>query len=362
MKKYKKQKGAVMIMTAILMPIILAFTGIAVDIGRLYVEKAKLQNLADAAATAALVELKKTEHYVNGSGSLTPNIPIGALTDNSRPEIMESANIGARPYFINNSDDSNLRIGGSGVTTTIYALKNSDSGTVDFTYYYEVIVAKEYPVFFAAFIHPEDVLVRAGAVCKIDVKEPVEVIDYAYALKNWSNLSKTELYAINSAKRLEVDIEALTNLANFFVSNDDRIRDTDFLDDQLGVKSGSGLLLGHYEEHVDGTGLVTATYTPNNSTAGNTAGDKVIHWMQGDYDYTSDIHSGTQEYPERLFFSDYATSHKDGIKISFKTEKDNVSGKTIVNEVTVQINPGDAATGGSGPLCVIAKYSPTTSQ
>ena len=360
MKYLKKQKGAVMIMTAILMPIILAFTGIAVDIGRLYVEKAKLQNLADAAATGALVELKKTEHYVKGSGTLTPNIPIGALTDNSRIEVMESANIGASPYLINNSDDTNLRVGGSGVTTTLYSLKNSDTGTVDFTYYYEVIVAKEYPVFFARFIHPNDVLVRAGAVCKIDVKEPVDVIDYAYALKNWSKLSTSELLAINSSKRLEVDVEALTNLANYFVSNNDRIRDIAFLKQQLGVEGGSGLLLGHYEEHTDGTGLVTATYKPNNNTVGNTAGDKVIHWLQGDYDYTS-TQSGTQEYSQRLFFSDYATTHEDGIKISFKTGQDpNDSSRTIVKEVTVQINPAQAATGGSGPLCVTAVYSPTT--
>ena len=58
---FKKQKGAVTVMAAVMLPVVLAFTGIAVDIGRLYVEKAKLQNLADAAATSALVEMKKTK-------------------------------------------------------------------------------------------------------------------------------------------------------------------------------------------------------------------------------------------------------------------------------------------------------------
>ena len=46
------QRGAILVLTAFLLPFIIAFTGLAVDFGNLYVQHQRLQNAADAAVLA----------------------------------------------------------------------------------------------------------------------------------------------------------------------------------------------------------------------------------------------------------------------------------------------------------------------
>lgn len=46
------QQGAILVLTAFLLPFIIAFTGLAVDLGNLYVQHQRLQNAADAAVLA----------------------------------------------------------------------------------------------------------------------------------------------------------------------------------------------------------------------------------------------------------------------------------------------------------------------
>ena len=50
--KYLHQKGAILILTALLLPMLICGTGLAVDLGNIYVQKTRLQNTADAAALA----------------------------------------------------------------------------------------------------------------------------------------------------------------------------------------------------------------------------------------------------------------------------------------------------------------------
>ena len=345
MERLKKQKGAIAVMTAILFPVLLTFTGIAVDVGRLYVEKAKLQNLADAAATSAMVELKKVTGYKNGSGKISATVPIGAATNNSKPEITQYGDAGANYYLTKNAQLGEFQTTSEGVERNVYALRVKegdpnvqlyDNPTPTNRFYYEIILSKDFPVYFARFVHPDDIQVRAGAVCMIDVQEP-DPINYEYALEHWGALSLEELYKINPTERLKVDREALRNLANWFAG-----KDKDFLEQQLGITGGSNILLGHYEEGEDGNGHVTFTYKPyTGNTAGKTAGDKVINWLQGDYDCTNEI-----DHSQRYLFSDYATRNEDGIKVWFTID----SGTSKITQVKVGINPAQAANGGSGPL------------
>ena len=51
-KTLRKEKGAIIAMTAVMIPIIFGFAGIAFDVGNLYVQKGKLQHIADASALA----------------------------------------------------------------------------------------------------------------------------------------------------------------------------------------------------------------------------------------------------------------------------------------------------------------------
>ncbi len=46
------QRGSVIVLTALLLPVMLGFCGLAVDLGNLYIHKSRLQNTADAAALA----------------------------------------------------------------------------------------------------------------------------------------------------------------------------------------------------------------------------------------------------------------------------------------------------------------------
>lgn len=52
LKFLKQERGAILVLTALLLPIIFGCVGIGYDIGNLYMHKARLQNVADAAALA----------------------------------------------------------------------------------------------------------------------------------------------------------------------------------------------------------------------------------------------------------------------------------------------------------------------
>lgn len=380
MSIFKKQKGTVTIMAAVMLPVVLAFTGIAVDIGRLYVEKAKLQNLADAAATSALVEMRKTEivnpligktkKYKEGSGTLTTNIPIGAISDNSDvvEVIKDAVNAAAYDYLAKNGHLGTFNDSKSKVETVFYTTKTSDpvvitDGTKTYNqrYYYEVILSKEFPVFFARIIHPKDVRVRAGAVCMIDIEEIIEKMTYAKALEKWGKLSWDELRDIPPSDRLDMDIVALTNLAKNIIG-----KDAEFMLNELGLNItgdvNKDLLIGHYLEGTDATGAVQSSYTPNKDTKSINAGDKIMSWLQGDY--TSNQAFEGEATQQRYLFSDYATGldkngtirkdPKAGIKLKFKSQDDpNNPGQKIVTEVKIAINPRDA-NNGSAPLAVKA--------
>lgn len=57
-KILKKQKGAIILMFLVFLPFMLAFVGLAIDLGYVYTEKTKLQNAADAAVLAGVVHLR----------------------------------------------------------------------------------------------------------------------------------------------------------------------------------------------------------------------------------------------------------------------------------------------------------------
>jgi hypothetical protein len=53
----KKQRGAILVMTALLVILLLGMAALALDLGRLYVQKTEMQNAADTAARAGAMEL-----------------------------------------------------------------------------------------------------------------------------------------------------------------------------------------------------------------------------------------------------------------------------------------------------------------
>ena len=177
MERLNHQKGSVLALLAILLPVLLGFTGLAVDIGRLYMEKGRLQNIADAAVLAGLTELKVQN---KANGKLIPSVPEGATTTDEE-EILEAANTGANEYLRKNSRDVfNLEdVNDKKVLkTAIYRIKNSDD---KYSYFYELIVGHELPLYFGQIIYPKDMLVQAEAVVQFNKIESLPSDDHPYS-------------------------------------------------------------------------------------------------------------------------------------------------------------------------------------
>lgn len=71
MLEKNRQKGAILVLTAFLLPLLLAATGCAIDFGNLYYQKSRLQNAADAAALAGAHQYVKVYETKHASGAKT---------------------------------------------------------------------------------------------------------------------------------------------------------------------------------------------------------------------------------------------------------------------------------------------------
>ena len=61
----KQQKGAIFVLTALLIPLLIAFLGAVVDFGNVYAHKARLQNAADAAVLAGAHQYAVNEETID---------------------------------------------------------------------------------------------------------------------------------------------------------------------------------------------------------------------------------------------------------------------------------------------------------
>lgn len=120
MEKKIRQKGAVLALTALLLPMIVVGTGLAVDLGNIYVQYSRLQNAADAAALAGAHNYAKTSNKVEA--------------DTAAKEYIQGK-------YNNMKKDENI-----GVPAP--RLRQSDN-----KFYYRVDVQKEVPLYFLGSIY-----------------------------------------------------------------------------------------------------------------------------------------------------------------------------------------------------------------
>lgn len=144
---------------------------------------------------------------------------------------------------------------------------------------------------------------------------------YASALRDWGKLSKGDLADISNDDRIKMDQQALANIGSFFLNKSKSDVET-----ILGTKQKDNVLLGHYQEGVSGDSINSIYSTRDNITGTS----NMINWMQGDY--TS---NNSYDNSSRYFFSDYANSHQDGVKVFLTYDSNNT-----VTTARAVINPG----------------------
>lgn len=86
---FLRQRGSVLLLTGLLLPFVIGVTGLAVDVGNLYLTQSRLQNAADAAALAGAADIRDdliahrtTVQGVKADHSAADNVAGGYVDDN----------------------------------------------------------------------------------------------------------------------------------------------------------------------------------------------------------------------------------------------------------------------------------------
>ena len=132
----RDEEGVLLVITALLFPVLLAFLGLSLDVGMIYDEKRRQQNAADSGAMGGAYELWRTN---------TDKVQSSAKDDTKR----------------NGFDDND-----SDVTVTVTNPYSGDANKV------EVIITEEVPVYFARIFGAGTVTVRSRAVAGLVTGAP----------------------------------------------------------------------------------------------------------------------------------------------------------------------------------------------
>ncbi len=171
-KEMKKERGAIFVITALMLPVIFGFMGIGYDVGNLYMHKARLQNVADAAALAGgrayLLSQKKTtgtkDTYDTSAGNRKPAETYAVGGNKTRSGNHPDADNAADDYIYKNI--VNLGHDVKSDKYSHYAL-NSEGATPKT--FYRVGLYEEVPLHFLPVILDKSTQkVRAGAIVLVE--------------------------------------------------------------------------------------------------------------------------------------------------------------------------------------------------
>lgn len=85
----RRQKGQILVFTAVLLPLLIAACGFTLDFGNMYIHKSKLQNAADAAAIAGGYAFRDNKENIDSHPKADT-----ASTDSAKSNLTNFANIG----------------------------------------------------------------------------------------------------------------------------------------------------------------------------------------------------------------------------------------------------------------------------
>ena len=171
-----KQRGAIMVFFAILVPLFLGAIGLAVDAGFLYMQKAKLQDVADATALAGAGHLNDGDDREGHVASAV----IAFAGANGYKDYATSSNFSPLGDKV---PDSSVTLEENAAWKIAYAIdtgmKDKDAKNGELRDHVRVVILKRVPTFFIRMLFPEqrEVVVKVVAAAEyVEGEEPEPVI------------------------------------------------------------------------------------------------------------------------------------------------------------------------------------------
>ena len=231
-----KQRGAIMVFFAILVPLFLGAIGLAVDAGFLYMQKAKLQDVADATALAGAGHLKDENREDQVEKAV---IAFAGANGYSKDE--DEAVSSKFPELGDKVDDSSVTLEENAAWKIAYAIdtgmKDNDAKEGELRDHVRVVILKRVPTFFIRMLFPEqkEVVVKAVAAAEyVDGEEPEPVISGDTPVIFVEGASAETFQCYESAKNIvlgknfnfpiyikdgNIDTTKLPGTGNLYVSN-----------------------------------------------------------------------------------------------------------------------------------------------
>lgn len=175
-KDLRQQRGAIFIMTALMLPVFFAFMGFAYDMGNLYIHKTRLQNVVDSAALAggrAFLESQKKEEV---EGVVRDDVDEEAGDGKEEKTYVpgrRNINRGRPHPDADNAADDYIYKNIVNLGTTVHSDKYShlalNSEGSSYKTFYRIGLYEQVPLYFLPIaISRTEQRVRAGAVVLID--------------------------------------------------------------------------------------------------------------------------------------------------------------------------------------------------
>lgn len=199
------QRGAIFVLTALFLPVFLAFLGFAYDVGNLYIHKTKLQNVADAAALAGGRAFLLSQEKAEGPKDTVDRFP-GRDGEPDRKEEDEQqyvvgvkktpsgnhmdADAAANWYIIKNIVNLDMN---KPVKSDKYSHLALNSAGANPKTFYRIGLYEYVPLYFLPIIlDRKEQLVRAGAIAMLDqgIIAGQTLFDKLFTLENGINLNR----------------------------------------------------------------------------------------------------------------------------------------------------------------------------
>ena len=195
-----KQRGAIMVFFAILVPLFLGAIGLAVDAGFLYMQKAKLQDVADATALAGAGHLKDENREEQVKNAVAAFAGANGYKDEDEADSSNFSELLGKP------DDSNVTLEENADWKIAYAIdKNVNDKDGVQRDHVRVVILKRVPTFFIRMLFPEqrEVVVKAVAAAEyVEGEEPVVSGDTPVIMVDITNIESLQQYQSSNNIRL----------------------------------------------------------------------------------------------------------------------------------------------------------------